>query len=216
MKYEINLIMKKYILIIIGILTSISLSAQTAEEYLDSVIEKMTSYDDISIVFNITNIQKDEFSDSSITSSGFASIKGNSYIINMDGQEIICNGETLWTHLIYDEEVMVSEATEDSSPIFIIDTFKENTTMSFVENNDIDIKIIEIKENEGENFEKIQVSINKNNQSIKKIHVFINNEIYKEELVYEITDFKTNQNLPDSMFIFDETQHPNVEVIDMR
>ena len=55
-----------------------------------------------------------------------------------------------------------------------------------------------------------------NNQSIKKIHVFINNEIYKEELVYEITDFKTNQNLPDSMFIFDETQHPNVEVIDMR
>ena len=208
--------MKKYILIIIVFLTSISLSAQTAEEFLDSVIKKMKSYDDISIVYKITNIQKDEYTDSSISSNGFASIKGNSYIMNMDGQEMVCNGEILWTHLIYDEEVMVSEATEDSSPIFIIDTFKENTTMSFVESNDIDIKTIEIKGNEDEIFEKIQISIDKNNLTVKKVHVFINHDVYSEELIYEITDFKTNQNLPDSMFIFDETQHPNVEVIDMR
>ena len=136
--------------------------------------------------------------------------------MNMDGQEMVCNGEILWTHLIYDEEVMVSEATEDSSPIFIIDTFKENTTMSFVESNDIDIKTIEIKGNEDEIFEKIQISIDKNNLTVKKVHVFINHDVYSEELIYEITDFKTNQNLPDSMFIFDETMHPNVEVIDMR
>ena len=208
--------MKKYILIIIGFLASVSLSAQTAEEYLNSVIGKMKSYDDISIVCNVTNIQKDEYTDSSITSSGFASMKGNSYVINMEGQELICNGETLWTHLIYDEEVMISEATDDSSPIFIIDIFKENTTMSFVESNDIDIKIIELKDNESEIFEKIQISIDKNNLTVKKVHVFINHDVYSEELIYEITDFKTNQNLPDSMFIFDETMHPNVEVIDMR
>ena len=88
--------------------------------------------------------------------------------------------------------------------------------MSFVESNDIDIKTIEIKGNEDEIFEKIQISIDKNNLTVKKVHVFINHDVYSEELIYEITDFKTNQNLPDSMFIFDETMHPNVEVIDMR
>ncbi len=206
--------MKKYILIIIGFLTSISLSAQTAEEYLNSVIEKHKSYDDISIVFNckVVNIEND-YNEST---TGYASMKGDSYVMNIDGQEMICNGETLWTHLIYEEEVMIGEATDDSSPIFIIDIFKENTTMSFVESNDIDIKIIELKDNESEIFEKIQISIDKNNLTVKKVHVFINHDVYSEELIYEITDFKTNQNLPDSMFIFDETMHPNVEVIDMR
>ena len=89
------MIMKKYILIIIGILTSISLSAQTAEEYLNSVIEKHKSYDDISIVFNckVVNIEND-YNEST---TGYASMKGDSYVMNIDGQEMICNGETLWT-----------------------------------------------------------------------------------------------------------------------
>lgn len=203
--------MKKYILIILGILTSISLSAQTAEEYLNTVIEKSKSYNDISIVFDCY-FQNKEAGIKEKT-SGYASMKGDSYLINMDGQQMICNRETLWTHLIYDEEVMISDATEDSSPISIIDSFKDNSSMSFVENNDNDIKIIEIKENDGETFEKIQISVEINNLSIKKVHVIMTDG---NEFIYDITYFKTNQNLPDSMFIFDETQYPNVEVIDMR
>ena len=205
--------MKKYILIIIGFLTSISLSAQTAEEYLNYVIEKHKSYDDISIVFNckVVNIEGN-YNEST---TGYASMKGDSYVMNIDGQEMICNGETLWTHLIDDEEVMISEVTEDndSSPLAIINSFSENVTATFIEGDDTDIKIIEIKEIIDTTFEKVMLSFNKHNSNFKKIHIFISEG---NEFIYEITDFKTNQNLPDSMFIFDETMHPNVEVIDMR
>lgn len=205
--------MKKYILILIGILTSISLSAQTAEEYLNSVIEKHKSYDDISIIFNCKVVDTENGYHESTT--GHASMKGDSYIMNIEGQEMICNGETLWTHLIYDEEVMISEVTEDndSSPLGIINSFSENVTATFIETDDPDIKVIEIKEIIDATFEKILLSFNKHNSNIKKIHIFISEG---NEFIYEITDFKTNQNLPDSMFIFDETIHPNVEVIDMR
>ena len=49
--------------------------------------------------------------------------------------------------------------------------------------------------------------------NIKKVYVATSDG---NEFIYEITDYKTNLNLPDSMFIFIEEQHPNVEVIDMR
>ena len=48
---------------------------------------------------------------------------------------------------------------------------------------------------------------------IKKVHAYFSDG---NEFVYEITEFTTDQNLPDSMFIFNESLYPNVEVIDMR
>ena len=201
--------MKKLLLLIAGIFACISLSAQTAEEYLDKVIEKMKSYNDISIMFNVRVTDENNHS---TTSSGYASIKGDSYIINLDAEEVICNGKTRWNYIIPDEEVTVSDATDGFSPISIIETFKENTTMSFIENNDENTKKIEIKENKDDLFEKIQITIDKD-LKINRVYIFMADG-YK--LFYEITDFKTNQNLPDNMFIFNEAIHPNVEVIDMR
>ena len=80
--------------------------------------------------------------------SGYGSMKGDKYLINVSGQELISDGKTLWTHLIDDEEVMISEVTEDSnsSPIAIIDSFSENITVDFVKNNDANITTISVKD----------------------------------------------------------------------
>jgi outer membrane lipoprotein-sorting protein len=203
--------MKKTLLIIIGILLSINLSAQIAEEFFNNVIEKTKSYNDISIVFNYKIINKE--AGIYETMSGYASMKGSSYKLNVDGQEMISDGKILWTHLIDDEEVMISEITEDdnNSPLAIIESFSNNVTVSFLENN-AETKAIEIKENDGESFEKIILTTDKDFR-IKKIHAYLGDG---NELVYEITEFTTNQNLPDSMFTFDENLYPNVDVIDMR
>ena len=127
---------------------------------------------------------------------------------------MICNGEILWTHLIDDEEVMISEVTEDNntSPIAIIDSFSGNITAEFIENEDANITTIEVKEKECGTFDRVQISVDKD-MNIKKVYVATPDG---NEFIYEITDYKTNLNLPDSMFIFIEEQHPNVEVIDMR
>lgn len=203
--------MKKTLLLIIGILISINLSAQTAEEFFNNVIEKTKSYNDVSIVFNYRIINKEANIHESM--SGYASMKGDSYKLNVDGQEMISDGKVLWTHLIDDKEVMISEVTEgnNASPLAIINSFSNNVTVKYLENNS-EIKAIEIKENNGENFEKIILTADKDLR-IKKVHAYLSDG---NEFVYEITEFTTNQNLPDSMFTFDESLYPNVEVIDMR
>ena len=204
--------MKKTFLLLIGILLSFNISAQTAEDYLNSVIEKNKSYNDISLVFNFTLKNKDAGINEKMT--GHASIKGDSYLMNIDGQVMISNGTTLWTHLIDDEEVMISEVTEDNntSPIALVESFSKNVNVTFLRNEN-DIKTIELKEKEVGNFEKITITIDCKDLKIRQIHAI---DLEGSEFIYDITSFTTNQNLPDSMFIFDESQYPNVEIIDMR
>lgn len=204
--------MKKTLLLIIGILISLNISAQTAEDYLNSVIEKNKSYNDISLVFNFTLKNNDAGINEKMT--GHAYIKGDSYLMNIDGQVTISNGKTLWTHLIDDEEVMISEVTEDNnnSPIAFVENFSKNVNATFLK-NDTDTKTIELKEKETSSFEKITITIDNKDLKIKQIHAI---DLEGSEFIYDITEFTTNQNLPDSMFIFDENQYPNVEIIDMR
>lgn len=204
---------KKIFLLTLGIFASLVIKAQSAQEFLNGVIDKTKSYSDISMVFNYRLIYDD--ADLNEKMNGYASIKGDSYLLNLGDQVMISNGEILWNYLIEDQEVMISEATEDYSisPIAILNEFSKNVTASFVDSYDISLKTIELKEKEGETFEKILISVDSRNLTLKKIHIFNSDG---SELIYEITSFTTNQNLPDNMFIFDETMHPDVEVIDMR
>ena len=204
------MMMKKIFLLTLGIFASFAIKAQSADEFLNSIVESYKSYDDISIVFNYKIINEEMGVNES--SRGYGSIKGNSYMINVDGQELICDGKTLWTHLIEDEEVMISEVTDDddTSPIAILNSLSNNISTKLLS---ISPNItIEVVENEQSTFEKLHINVD-SNLKLKDIHIFLGDG---NELIYEITELTTNQNLPDSMFIFDETIHPNVEVIDMR
>lgn len=204
------MMMKKIFLLTLGIFASFAIKAQSADEFLNSIVESYKSYDDISIVFNYKIINEEMGVNES--SRGYGSIKGNSYMINVDGQELICDGKTLWTHLIEDEEVMISEVTDDNdtSPIAILNSLSNNISTKLLS---ISPNItIEVVENEQSTFEKLHINVD-SNLKLKDIHIFLGDG---NELIYEITELTTNQNLPDSMFIFDETIHPNVEVIDMR
>ncbi len=203
--------MKKTLLIIISILLSIKASAQSAEDFLNSVIEKNKSYNDISINFEYWFY--DAESGMSNITNGYAYIKGNSYIVKIDDQEMISNGEIVWTHLIDDQEVMISEVSEENnnSPLAILNFLSENVNVSFdVSEGDITSLIIEEKEKT--TFEVASLMLDKD-MKIKEILI---STLDGNTITYKINSFQTNQDLPDSMFIFDEKIHPNVEIIDMR
>ena len=203
--------MKKTLLIILGILLSIKVSAQSAHDLLNSIVEKNKSYNDISIIFEYEF--KNETNGFSENTGGYMYMKGNSFVINMDGQEMICDGKTLWTHLIDDEEVMISDATEDGniSPLAIIETFSQNVNVSFDANNN-DSTTLLIEEEEKSTFEIASISVDKDLKIIKLVITTLDGDV----ITYKINSFKTNQDLPNSMFIFDERIYPNVEIIDMR
>lgn len=204
--------MKKYILLIITITLSLNISAQSANDFLKSIIEKNKSYKDISITFVYEF--KNQAKGISEKTSGYASMKGNAYLFNINGQEIISNGKVVWTHLIDEEEVMIGDVTEDNntSPIAIIDSFSKNANVTFVNNNNTNVKTLLVKGIDNKTFETTTITVD-NDLKLKEISI---KTLDGDTLIYHITKFTTNQDLPDSMFIFNEKIHPNVEIIDMR
>ena len=207
--------MKKYFLLIISLLAlSINLKAQSAEDVFQSVVDKLKSYDNIEIAFdyNMINTEAGIYE----TMEGIGYIQGEAYKLKIMGQDIICDGSTMWTYNADAEEVMISEVDKSEgggSPLAIINSYYENISAKFLENS-TSTKKIEAKSLLGdENIDKIIITIDAKTLEIKDLHVYDKN---KNEFVYDITKFVTNQNLPVDFFTFKEADYPEAEIIDMR
>ncbi len=207
--------MKKRIILIISLLTlSIGLKAQSVESLFRGIIDKLKSYDNIEIAFdyNMINTEAGIYE----TMDGIGYLQGDSYKLKIMGQDIICDGTTIWTYNADAEEVMISEVDKSDgsgSPLAILDSYYDNITAKIVEESGT-TKKIEVKSLiSNENFDRIIVSIDTNTSEIKDLHVLDKN---KNEFVYVITSFVTNQKLPADFFTFKASDYPDAEIIDMR
>lgn len=207
--------MKKRIILIISLLTlSIGLKAQSVESLFRGIIDKLKSYDNIEITFdyNMINTEAGIYE----TMDGIGYLQGDSYKLKIMGQDIICDGTTIWTYNADAEEVMISEVDKSDgsgSPLAILDSYYDNITAKIVEESGT-TKKIEVKSLiSNENFDRIIVSIDTNTSEIKDLHVLDKN---KNEFVYVITSFVTNQKLPADFFTFKASDYPDAEIIDMR
>lgn len=207
--------MRKHILLIISILSlSFSIKAQNAETLFKNTVDKLKSYDNIEITFdyNMINTEAGIFE----TMEGAGVLQGEAYRLHILGQDIICDGTTIWTYNTDAEEVMISEvdnADGGGSPLSVINSYYDNISAKIIEDAGT-IKKIEVKPLiSDENIDKLIVTINTTNLEIKDLHVFDKN---KNEFVYVITKFVTNQKLPADFFTFKESDYPDAEIIDMR
>ena len=208
--------MRKHILLTLSILALVfNLKAQDAEMVFKSVVDKLKTYDNIEIAFDYNMINTEAGIYETMDGVGF--LKGKAYKLKIMGQDIICDGTTTWTYNADAEEVMISEvdsSDEGGTPLAIIDKYYDNITAKFLDESNGDIKKIEVKSLVGDdNFEKIIVSIDTKTLEIKDLHVFDNN---KNEFVYVITRFVTDQMLPADFFTLKESDYPDAEIIDMR
>ena len=207
--------MKKHILLIIGIFAlSFGIKAQNAETLFKNAVDKLKSYNNIEITFDYNMINTDAGIYETMEGAGV--LQGDAYILHILGQDIICDGTTIWTYNADAEEVMISDvdnADGGGSPLSIINSYYDNITAKLI-NDAGTIKKIEVKPLVAdENIEKLIVTLNSKTLEIKDLHVFDKN---KNEFVYVITKFLTNQKLPAGLFTFKESDYPDAEIIDMR
>lgn len=207
--------MKKHILLTISLLALLfNANAQKAESIFKSAVDKLKSYDNIEIVFdyNMINTEAGIYE----TMEGFGVLQGDAYKLRIMGQDIICDGNTTWTYNADAEEVMISDVDRTDgggTPFAIIEEYYDNITAKIIHEAG-DVKKIEVKSLAGdENIDRIIVTINAKTSEIKDLHVFDKN---KNEFVYVINKFVTNQKLPADFFTFKESDYPDAEIIDMR
>lgn len=140
---------------------------------------------------------------------GTAYLQGESYKMLLEEQQTISDGQTIWTYLIDEEEVIISSTSvgDDNTPLKLLTSLDKYYSATFTDKSNI------VLSNPDGQFKLITLTIDPKNITLKAI-VFIADDGSK--MVIEIKETKFDQDLKDGFFTFDEKAHPDVDIIDMR
>ncbi len=153
------------------------------------------------------------------STQGILLVMGDKYKLNISGQEVYCNGETLWTYIADAEEVQVN-SLEDSegsiSPNKLLSSYSDEYRSKFVREDFLygtTANIIDLTPIEGKSYYKVRLTIDKEKDQLLEFTIFDKNG---STYSYVINTFEPNVSVTDDMFTFDPEDHPGVDVIDMR
>ena len=212
--------MKKIIFLTFTILLFLSVNAQKdkkATEILDKVIENTESYKTFKVdfVYKMYN----EKSNIDESKEGILFVCKEKYRLLISNQMVISDGETIWTYLISDKEVMIGSAEENEeaiTPSNLLNSYQEDYKSKFVKETTIrgkKVEIIELKPLKGKTYSLIKVTIDKMKKQLVDFTIYDKNG---SEYSYQINEFITNISLSDTTFTFSEKDYPDVDFIDMR
>jgi outer membrane lipoprotein-sorting protein len=203
--------MKRLVIACLILFTSFSFAQdKDAKSLLNTVSEKVKSYENISIDFKYT-LQNDVENVRQET-RGDVIIQGDKYLLNILGITRLYDGKTLYSISPEDEEVTISsENSEDDSnvtPSKMLSFFEEGYTY----NMDI------VQNANGRKIQYIKLTPIDSNSEIKHIllgidaktnHIYNLIEIGKNgtKTTLTVNSFKTNEPLSKTLFTFDESKY---------
>lgn len=216
--------MKKFYLTFIAIgffLASIGQAKNdpAAKAILDGVSAKFKTYTTVQATFTykVENAAGKALS----TKTGSIKMKGTKYYITFNGQEIFCNGTTVWNYDKAANEVTISKLESSSGMItpqklftnfydkdflYLLNGEKKvgNKTVQEIEMTPVD---------KSKPFHKVYVQVDKAAKTIYSTKVLENEG---NRYTYTVNTMKTNQAIADTQFTFDKSKYPGVEEVDLR
>lgn len=189
-----------------------------AVDILDRVSKKTQSYPVIDAAFTYTmNNPKSKINESK---TGKLLLKGDSYRLEIEGQIIISNGQTVWTYMPAAKEVQINDAAENPetvSPSGLLTGWNKNYTPKLLKkpgaNYGSDVQVIELTPKSNKNITKVMLVIDKTKLQIKKAVI---NDKSGSTFTYTIDKFNPLSSVDPGKFKFSEKDYPGVEIIDMR
>ena len=145
---------------------------------------------------------------------GHAWLQGEAYKIEMADQQTISDGKTIWSYLIDDEEVMVSNASEgtDNTPLKLLTSLDENYAATLTGIDAKGIASIELANPKGQ-YKRVALKVDTKKNDLKSADIYMEDG---SKVIILVEEMKYDQKLDDKFFTFDAAKHPNVDVIDMR
>ena len=151
---------------------------------------------------------------------GEITVMGNKFRLKTEDQEIINNGNTIWTYIKSENEVNISENDpddEEMTPNKIFTMYKKGYKYAYVEEAREGGELCDVIELSPEDRNnpvfKVRLNISKKDKSLKSWKMFRNNG---NRYTYTITDFTPNPNVDNNYFTFDKSKIKGVKVIDLR
>jgi len=217
--------MKKTLGILLLVLFTFSVFSQATNEKGDKksneILDRLTaiteSYGTIKTEFSYK--MKNVDADIDETTEGTLYVKGNKYRLLIAGQEVISDGETIWTYIEDAEEVQVNsmeDSEESINPNNLLSSYKKDYRSKFIRESfqyGTTVNVIDLTPIEGKTYFKIRAVIDKAKDQLLEITIFDKNG---STYSYIINKFIPNIDIEDSYFTFDPASFPDVDVIDMR
>lgn len=191
---------------------------QKAQEILKGVSAKYKSFNSLEADFTLTlDNPSEKIKD---TQKGKVALKGNKYWVEIGGQTIVSDGKTVWTYLKDANEVQITEATNDKdaiTPTNIFTVYEKGFKSKFVEEKAVKgktMQVIElIPEDAKKPFFKVQLQIDKADKVIQSAKLFDRNG---NHYIYTLENITPNSVANESIFTFNTTKYPKIEVVDLR
>lgn len=155
------------------------------------------------------------------TKTGSVLMKGVKYQVSITGQEIFCDGASIWTLDKSAKEVQLSTLDNSSgsiTPQKLFTNFYEKDFLFYL-NQDVKregktFQVVELTPiDKSKPFFKILIEVDKATKVIMSTRVF---EKSGNRYLYAINSFSTNTLILDDSFVFSNKKYPDVELIDLR
>ncbi len=218
------IMMKKLYIFTLFLVPLFTVSAQTksdpeAKAVLDAVSAKFRSFSTVQAAFTykVENAAGKALS----TKTGNIWMKGTRYKVIFSGQEIFCDGKTVWSYDKAANEVTISLLDASSGMITPQKLFTDfyDKDFLFVLNGEKKIGSKTVQEIEmtpvdkSKPFHKVYVQVDKAAKTIYSTRVLEN---AGNRYSYTVNSMKTNQPVADTFFVFDKNKYPGVEEVDLR
>lgn len=214
--------MKKFAVLMIMAVMAVTLSAQNVDGGANDLLKKVSlqyqKYNTMQFHYTLKTTKDDKTLG---VSEGDFYLKGSKYKTNFGGQQLYCDGTSIWSYDKDANEVSIYEYDPDDdqnlmNPQRVLKDWASNFRAKFIRDeftNNVQYSIVDLTPKTSQSYYRIRVYIVKTSLKIAKIAVYEkDNTVY----TYSITQFKSDIPLDDKLFVFDKTKYPGVEVNDMR
>lgn len=220
--------MKSIFLFFTTIIVSVSAIAQTnsigsndpaAKKVLDAVSAKFKTFKGVQASFTWKN--EDDKGKVLGVKKGIVYMKGNKYRITITGQEIFCDGSTIWTYDKAANEVTISKVDPSANTITPQKLFTNFYDKDFLyklngekkEGKKVLQEIEMTPVDKTKQFHKVYLFVDKQSQTLYSTRVLDKNG---NRFNYTVNTMNGKAPLTDAMFIFDKSKYPGVEEVDLR
>ena len=194
--------------------TQVVSAQNNAETLIRVLVGQLKSHKNVEMTFNY-QISPDG-KNLGESQQGHSWLQGEAYKVEMAEQQTISDGKTIWSYLVDEEEVMVSNANEgtDNTPLKILTSLDESYVATLTNIDSQGNATIELANPKGQ-YKRVTLKINtkKSRPNIDSADIYIEDG---SKVVVTIKEMKFDQELDDKFFTFDAKKHPKVDVIDMR
>jgi outer membrane lipoprotein carrier protein len=189
-----------------------------AKRILDEASAKIKSFKSVKAVFTL-QIQ-DAQGAAQGTKKGTVYMKGTKYVVMLTGQEIYCDGKTIWTFDKAANEVTITKVDPTSSAISPQKLFTSFYDKDFLykvngeqkKGNQTLVEIEMTPIDKTQNFHKVYLYVD------QKTHLVSSGKMLDKSgnrYIYTVNSLDGNAGLTDAFFSFDKSKHPGVEEVNL-